>query len=158
MRPRIRQAFVAVAALTLASTARGQDPPKSFTLSAHAIGLLTQATHTPLDRSDALDRLGGDRALLAEVARLFLEDCPTRLAAIKTAVDADDAEGIRASAHALKGAAGNLSARGVVDAARTLERIGAEARLGAASAAFRHLSAETSMIMDELRREPLCAR
>src|SRR5437763_16917879 len=50
MRPTIRQAFVAVAALTLASTARGQDPPKSFTLSAHAIGLLTQATHTPLDR------------------------------------------------------------------------------------------------------------
>jgi HPt (histidine-containing phosphotransfer) domain-containing protein len=80
-----------------------------------------------------------------------------RLAAIKAAVDAEDAEGIRVSAHALKGAAGNLSARGVVDAARMLERIGAEARLGAASAAFRRLSAEASMIMDELRREPLCA-
>src|SRR5437763_1101144 len=115
-------------------------------------------THIPLDRGDALTRLGGDQELLAEVSRLFLEDCPTRLAAIKAAVDAHDAEGIRLSAHALKGAAGNLSARGVVDAARTLERIGAEARLGAASAAFRHLSAETSMIMDELRREPLCAR
>jgi hypothetical protein len=50
MRPTIRRALLAVAALMLAKTARGQYPATSFTLSAHAIGLLTQATHAPLGR------------------------------------------------------------------------------------------------------------
>jgi hypothetical protein len=50
MRPTIRHAFVAGAVLTLANIARGQNPPRSFTISAQAIGLVTQATHTPLDR------------------------------------------------------------------------------------------------------------
>jgi HPt (histidine-containing phosphotransfer) domain-containing protein len=63
---------------------------------------------------------------------LFLEDCPARLAAIKLAIDRGDADQIRETAHALKGAAGNLSATGLFEAASTLERLGGEHRIDAA--------------------------
>ena len=98
-----------------------------------------------------LERLGGDAQLLARVIGLFLEDCPARLTAIKEAVDARSAERIRNEAHALKGAAGNLSASDLADAARTLEQIGAEGRVEAAEAAWERLSAEARRVMDAIR-------
>jgi two-component system sensor histidine kinase/response regulator len=107
---------------------------------------------TAINRADVLHRLGDDEDLFTEVVRLFLEDCPVRLNAIRDAVDRDDAEEIRQTAHALKGAAGNLSAVGLFEAARALERIGSEGRLDAARAAWRRLSAEAAMAMDALRQ------
>ena len=73
-----------------------------------------------LDRTSALARMGGDEQLLQDVATLFLEDCPMRLQAIRTAIDQQSAAGLRNEAHALKGAAGNLSASGLFEAARTM--------------------------------------
>jgi HPt (histidine-containing phosphotransfer) domain-containing protein len=83
---------------------------------------------------------------------LFLDDLPGRLAAIQDAVANQDAAALRATAHALKGSAGNLSAVGLFEAARVLERIGAESRMDAAEAASRQLSVEASNIIDVLRR------
>jgi HPt (histidine-containing phosphotransfer) domain-containing protein len=40
-----------------------------------------------VDRAAALQLMGGDEQLLMDVIRLFLADCPARLAAIKTAID-----------------------------------------------------------------------
>jgi HPt (histidine-containing phosphotransfer) domain-containing protein len=105
-----------------------------------------------VDREQLLMRLGGDEELLIEVVDLFLVDCPVRLSAIKTAVDARDAEGIRKAAHALKGAAGNLSAARLVAATQTLERIGADGRLEATQAAWRLLAVEASATIDALRQ------
>jgi HPt (histidine-containing phosphotransfer) domain-containing protein len=96
--------------------------------------------------------LGGDEQLCSDVIQLFIEDCPARLAAIKSAVDARDADAIRSAAHALKGAAGNLSAKSLFTAAMTLERVAAERRLEAAAAAWRQLSTEAALVMDSLRR------
>jgi CheY-like chemotaxis protein len=104
-----------------------------------------------IDRDRIMKRMGGDANLFAEVIRLFLEDCPVRLAAISAAVDLNDAEQIRMTAHALKGAAGNLSATALVDATAVLERIGAEGRLPAARAAWRKLEAEAAIAMQTLR-------
>jgi two-component system sensor histidine kinase/response regulator len=105
----------------------------------------------PLDREELLERLGGDEEVLGEVVRLFLDDCPKRLSAIKAAVDARDSELIRTTAHALKGAAGNLSEGGLFQAAATLERIGVERRMEAAEAAWRRLSSEASNVIDALQ-------
>ena len=57
----------------------------------------------------------------------------------------------REAAHSLKGSAGNLSATGLFEAARTLERLGAESRLDAAEGAWRVLEAEAANVMDALR-------
>jgi HPt (histidine-containing phosphotransfer) domain-containing protein len=105
----------------------------------------------PIDSDQFMRRLGGDEQLFMDVVQLFLHDCPLRLAAIKEAVDEGDPEKIRSTAHALKGAAANLSAAGLFDAAAVLERIGAEARVNAAEAGWRRLSAEAAEVMDVLR-------
>jgi len=103
------------------------------------------------DEEALRQRLDGDEALMAEVIRVFLEDLPERLTAIKDAIAQRNAEGLRAAAHALKGSAGNLSAGGLFEAARVLERIGAESRMDAAQAASRLLSVEATNIVDVLR-------
>src|SRR5262249_60453379 len=69
-------------------------------------------------------RVGGDRQLLAEISRLFVDDAPRHLERIRQAIDARDGEALRRAAHGLKGAAANFDAEGVVAAARTLEEIG----------------------------------
>ncbi|MEP6914205.1 MAG: response regulator, partial [Acidobacteriota bacterium] len=99
-----------------------------------------------------MDRLGGDTELLHDVIRLFLDDCPPRVAAIKAAVDQGDGVLLRNTAHALKGAAANLSASALFEAAQTLERLGAENRLEPAAAAWRVLSTEATTLMDTFRR------
>jgi signal transduction histidine kinase/CheY-like chemotaxis protein/HPt (histidine-containing phosphotransfer) domain-containing protein len=118
-------------------------------------GVQTAAPSEPpggiCDRDGLLTRVGGDMTLFTEVVRLFLADCPVRIAAIKAAVDTADPDRIRAAAHALKGAAANLSAGPLTAAARMLERIGTERRIEAAPAAFRHLAAEAALAMDTLR-------
>jgi two-component system sensor histidine kinase/response regulator len=106
----------------------------------------------PVDTEALLERLGGDAELLADVSRLFLESCPAEVSAIKAAIDGNDAVGLRTSAHKLKGAAANLSAGALFDAAQTLERLGEESRLEPAQAAWRRLSVEAAAVMDTLRR------
>jgi two-component system sensor histidine kinase/response regulator len=110
------------------------------------------AGRVAFDEGALLERLSGDRNLMTDVIRIFLEDLPIRLAAIHDAVTGRDAEALRAAAHALKGAAGNLSADGLFDAVGVLERIGAESHMDAAEAAWRQLSVEASNIIDVLRR------
>jgi signal transduction histidine kinase/ligand-binding sensor domain-containing protein/DNA-binding response OmpR family regulator len=105
-----------------------------------------------LDRAGLLQRVGGDTALMADVIAMFVEDCPVRVAAIKAAIDARDADRLRREAHTLKGAAGNLSALRLFERARTLEQLGTLGRLDAAEGAWRALSADAALVVDELRR------
>jgi len=111
-----------------------------------------QATAPGFDPSALRARVDGDEELVATVVRMFLEDCPARLAAIRDAVERRDGEGMRVTAHALKGAAGNLGAVGLFEAASILERIGAESQIDAADAAWRLLSTEWMNVLDALRR------
>jgi HPt (histidine-containing phosphotransfer) domain-containing protein len=102
---------------------------------------------------EALDRnTAGDRELRLEVVRMFLEDCPVRLEAIRTAVRDGDLARLRSNAHALRGAAGFLSATFVVDATAQLEAIGREGRLGEAVAGLDKLDAAVAQLIPELRK------
>lgn len=111
-----------------------------------------QASASVFDPAALLERLDGDEELMSDVIGLFLDDCPARLRTIKGAIEARDSESIRIEAHGLKGAAGNLSAIGLFNAAESLERVGADVRLDAADAACRVLSLEASRVLDALRR------
>ncbi|HUE85953.1 MAG TPA: response regulator [Vicinamibacterales bacterium] len=104
------------------------------------------------DANALMDRLSGDTALMSEVINLFLEDCPVRLAAIEDAIETRDPEALRRAAHALKGAAGSLSAHRLFEAAAALEAIGAESGMDAAGDAWRHLSAEAANTVDVLQK------
>jgi CheY-like chemotaxis protein len=102
------------------------------------------------DHAAMLQRLDGDEVLMADVIRTFREDCPRQLAAVQAAVEADDAAALREAAHEMKGAAGNLVAAGVVDAARALEILGRHEALDAARAAWPRLEAETHRLLESL--------
>ena len=114
-------------------------------------GASPSAGPATFDEGALLNRVSGDAELMTDVIRVFLDDCPARLAAIKDAVTSRNPEELRAAAHALKGAAGNLSAIGLFDAAQVLERIGAESRMEAAEGAWRRLAVEASHVIDVLR-------
>ena len=101
--------------------------------------------------TQVLARVGGDRQLLAEISRLFVDDAPRHLERIRQAIDARDGEALRRAAHGLKGAAANFDAEGVVAAARTLEEIGRTGEFDEHEAAWRALTIETSQLINMLR-------
>ena len=101
--------------------------------------------------TEVLARVGGDRELLAEISRLFVDDAPRHLSKIREALSARDGEALRRAAHGLKGAAANFDAEGVVQAARTLEEMGRTGEFDAHEAAWQTLSVETDRLISMLR-------
>jgi len=101
-----------------------------------------------LDREIAIARTGGDRALLAELAGIFLEETPETLSRIERALEARDAPSIERLAHRLKGALLTLAAPAASRAALDLETA---AGSGAEREAFDRLRREVSRLEEELR-------
>src|SRR5262249_28549341 len=99
-----------------------------------------------------LARVGGDRQLLAEISRLFVDDAPSHLARMRRALDEGDAEALRRAAHALKGAAANFDAAAVVDAARGMEEAGRAGDPPAGAALGTRVKDETDRLVEQLQR------
>ena len=83
-----------------------------------------RADVAPINRSAILARIGGDEALLRELAQLFLAESQETLAEIKAAVACGDAPSLQRSAHKLKGAIGIFAATDAFEAAHQLELYG----------------------------------
>lgn len=81
------------------------------------------------DLEAVLDRIGGDRDLLAQLASVVLEDLTAMLDAVDQAIRVRDAVETRRTAHRLKGAVGNFEVQPLFDLALSIERAGAEERL-----------------------------
>jgi signal transduction histidine kinase/DNA-binding response OmpR family regulator/HPt (histidine-containing phosphotransfer) domain-containing protein len=99
---------------------------------------------------EVLARVGGDRALLGEMIRLFADDAPQNIKRIRDAIEARDGEALRRAAHTLKGAAGNFEAADVVRAARTFEEMGQSGQFDEHAAAWRMLTMEMDRLMARL--------
>jgi two-component system sensor histidine kinase/response regulator len=76
------------------------------------------------DKTEALDRIGGDEQLLQELCEIFLEESPKLLQKLHQAVAAGDADAVMRAAHSLKGESSYLGAGGTSQAARQLEEMG----------------------------------
>jgi CheY-like chemotaxis protein len=103
-----------------------------------------------LDRQQLMDRLGGDEELAREVIDLFRQDLPGVVARIQLALGAREAPSLQAAAHALKGAAGNLSAVSLAAAAKTLESIAQSGDLTDAADAARRIDHEIDRLFSSL--------
>lgn len=103
-----------------------------------------------LNLAMALERVGGDRELLEEVAQLFLDDYPNSIAEIRTALDAGDPKGVERGAHTLKGAVSNFGADSVVETALALEMAGRNGDLSTAPEEFLRLNERLSALHEEL--------
>jgi two-component system sensor histidine kinase/response regulator len=107
-------------------------------------------TQAVFDRRRFLANVDGNLEVLQEVARLFLEDCPRRLAALDDARTRRDRVALEHAAHTLKGSAGYLSAPGVFRAADKLETIARCGDLADADAACATLQLETRELAEVL--------
>jgi HPt (histidine-containing phosphotransfer) domain-containing protein len=98
-----------------------------------------------------LSRVDGDEDVFGELCDIFLDDAPKRLAAIRNALEARDAKGLKAAAHAFKGAAGVFDATGIVDASRSLEQMAERGTFDGADAILRQLEIFSRLLLDEVR-------
>jgi two-component system, sensor histidine kinase and response regulator len=103
-----------------------------------------------LELSTLLARFEGDRELMGELATIFLEDYPARLAAVQSAVEQRDAVALQGAAHALKGSAGNFGAQAAVEAALRLETMGRQGELTEIESAFAELERTMTQFTGEL--------
>jgi PAS domain S-box-containing protein len=104
------------------------------------------AAHAVFDRARALQLVGGDEALLAEIVGVFHEDGPRLIDGIREAVAARDANRLCRSAHSLKGSLGCLSATPACEAALRLETLGRSGDLSDAPHALETLESELSRL------------
>ena len=113
-----------------------------------------QADPQVFDRADLLWRVEGDAELADEVVQIFLDEGPTMLDRVRKAAASGDAAAVRFTAHALKGAAANISAHNVSAAALRLEMMGREGQLAAVQQGVATLEAEIARLEDALRPKP----
>jgi PAS domain S-box-containing protein len=105
-----------------------------------------------IDQAALLAGFDGNRQLLRKLIKLFLADYPLRLAHIKNALRAGDAEALAGAAHALKGAVGNFAAKNAAAAAQLIEGFGRAGDIRAASDALATLESELALLSGELKR------
>jgi PAS domain S-box-containing protein len=92
---------------------------------AEAVEMVVQPEPPMLfDAARTLERLNGNRRMLVEVSKLFVESSTTLLAAMHTALAARDLPTLHRSAHTLKGSMSFFTAPAAIEAARRVERVG----------------------------------
>jgi len=84
-------------------------------------GIRTSDSADIFDRKEFIYRSGGKESICEELIEYFLEDIPEMIDSIKTAVNENDMEMMRLHIHSLKGAAGNMAAHRLHDAAYETE-------------------------------------
>jgi len=104
-----------------------------------------------MDEAAVLAGLDGNRALLRDLARLFLADYPKQLAEIKVAIQSKDGERLRRAAHALKGSVGNFAAPRAFETARQLEVLGKSGDVHAAQDVWALSKASCRCLPENLR-------
>ncbi len=81
-------------------------------------------SHDPVfDLSAALDSFDGDSNLLREIVEISLAQFPKHMENIRAGVSGQDPKALEHAAHAMKGSAANLLARGVMEVAARIEEI-----------------------------------
>jgi len=102
------------------------------------------------DYVEAVGRLDGQPELFGMVASIFVEDCPSELRALRSALDSGDAEAVAFTAHKLKGALSSIGANPARAAARRLEELGRTGDLTAAREAYPELESSLDALLPEL--------
>jgi two-component system sensor histidine kinase/response regulator len=103
------------------------------------------------DKTEALDRIGGDEELLEELCQIFLEESPKLLQKLQQAVATGDSDGVMRAAHSLKGESSYLGAGGTSQAARQLEEMGRVKDLSRANETLAVLEREVANLRRDLK-------
>ena len=99
----------------------------------------------------ALERVGGDEAMLRDLAEMFFAECPKLMQQIREHIASADGPELRRAAHTLKGSAHVFGAAAAADAAHRLEEIGREEAFADAEEALALLEDEVARLLPALR-------
>ena len=134
----------------LAAPLASEAAAERLSLPGSASSLEASASAGVLDRVGLLARLDGDRALLAELVRLFVEEKPALLGGMEAALRDGDAQELARAAHKAKGAFGNLSAPLALGCAVELELLARHGELALATDVFLRLKEQVERLEAEL--------
>ena len=99
----------------------------------------------------ALERVGGDEAMLRDLAEMFFAECPKLMQQIRDHLAGADGPELRRAAHTLKGSAQVFGAEETAAAAHRLEEIGREEAFADAGEALALLEDEVARLLPALR-------
>ncbi|MBP7149171.1 MAG: Hpt domain-containing protein [Acidobacteria bacterium] len=102
----------------------------------------------PVDLQEALGRTGDDRDFFLELLDLFLGDTGDQLGSLRRAVATGDSATVVSVSHAMKGAAANLAAARVREAALAIEKSGREGAVSALDPLIDRLAAEIAVLRE----------
>ena len=106
----------------------------------------------PINLDQLNHSIGDDTSLLLEVIDIFIDTGPAMLTAIRAALEAEDAQDLEKTAHALKGSAGNFGAQAVVRSAAALETLGNSGSLAGARELLGELEHELDAMLAALKK------
>ena len=131
-----------------------EDAEPASLLSDDSIPVFVDPTTSHVNIDTAMETVGGDRELFAEIVDAFNEEAPRMTAALKSAVRNDDAKEARRAAHTLKGNLRALGAIQVMHTAADLEERAAQGDLldmmGDAETLARQVKEVQSELQDHL--------
>lgn len=104
-----------------------------------------------LDRDRALARVGGDAALLSELAGLFLEEYPRLFEAMANGAESHDSNAVTSAAHQLKGLFGQFGAEPARAVALNIEMAARAGELTQVSILLEELRVSLKRMDPELR-------
>jgi HPt (histidine-containing phosphotransfer) domain-containing protein len=105
----------------------------------------------PFNLAEALDRVDGDRGLLAEIAGIFLADIPAMLEGVTTAHAAGDATALSRAAHRIKGSVLTFAAGPASEVALALEQMGRTGEIAEADTLVPLLKTELDRLSTSLQ-------
>ena len=116
-----------------------------------ALGRETASADVSFEWDAALERVGGDEAMLRDLAEMFFAECPKLMQQIREHIAGADGPELRRAAHTLKGSAHVFGAEEVAEAAHQLEEIGREEAFADAEEALALLEDEVARLLPALR-------
>jgi HPt (histidine-containing phosphotransfer) domain-containing protein len=96
----------------------------------------------PVDLTVLMGIVDGDKALMAELGEIFLQDYPVQMIELGKAIENGDAGQLERAAHSLKSALGSIGAKSAWRLAYELETMGRTTRLHEAASILQQLTAE----------------
>lgn len=112
----------------------------------------SRESESVMNVSEALAYTAGDMQMLKSMAELLLEEGPVQMQAIESHVRSGDLEGIRKSAHTLKGSIVIFAARAALDAALRLEQVASSGQTAPIDDAWATLNREMNRLFESVKR------
>lgn len=98
-----------------------------------------------------LERIGGDEELARDMARLFVEESPAMMDALRASIAGGQPDEIRRAAHAFKGSVANFVHDGPTAIAYAIEQAGRDGRVAEAAPLLATLETELAQLNADLK-------